>query len=45
MQAVCGDKCVDVSKVRRWVWQLKQEEVREANICDKARFGRRVTAK
>jgi hypothetical protein len=25
MQAVYGDKCVDVSKVRHWVWQFKQE--------------------
>jgi hypothetical protein len=24
MQAVYGDKCVDVSKVRHWVWQFKQ---------------------
>jgi hypothetical protein len=27
MQAVYGDKCVDVSTVRYWVWQFKQEEV------------------
>jgi hypothetical protein len=37
MKAVCGDKCVDVSTVRRWVWQFKEEEVEEANVCDKAR--------
>jgi len=27
MQAVYGDKCVDVSTVRHWVWPFKQEEV------------------
>jgi hypothetical protein len=26
MQAVYGDKCVDVSTVSYWVWQFKQEE-------------------
>jgi hypothetical protein len=25
MQAVYGDKCVDVSTLRHWVWQFKQE--------------------
>ena len=29
-QAVCG-----LSAVRRWVWQFKEEEVEEANVCDK----------
>ena len=38
-----GDKCVDVSTVRRWVWQFKQE-VGEASLCDKARLGRPLTA-
>jgi hypothetical protein len=32
MQAVYGDKCVDVSTVRCWVWQFKQEEVGEAVV-------------
>jgi len=44
MQAVCGDKCVDVSTVRRWVWQFKEEEVEEANVCDKERSEKGVTA-
>ena len=43
-QAVCGDKCVDVSTVRRWVWQFKEEEVEEADVCDKARSEKGVTA-
>ena len=44
MQPVCGDKCVDVSTVRRWVWQFKEEEVEEANVCDKERSEKGVTA-
>ena len=44
MQAVCGDKCVDVSTVRCWVWQFKQEELGEASLFNKAIFGRPVTA-
>jgi len=44
MQAVCGDKCVDVSTVRRWVLQFKQEELGEASLSDKAMLGRPVTA-
>jgi hypothetical protein len=43
MQAVCGDKIVDVSTVRRWVWQFK-EEVEEANISDKVRSEKGMTA-
>jgi hypothetical protein len=39
MQAVCGQK-YDVSTVRCWVWQFKQEEVGEASLYDKARLGR-----
>jgi hypothetical protein len=35
-------KCVDGGKVRRWIWQLKQE-VGEATVCDKATSVRRVT--
>ena len=27
MQAVCGDQCVDVSKVRRWVRRFKDGEL------------------
>ena len=42
MQAVHGDKCVDVSTVRRLVREFKQEEVEEASLCDKARSGRPV---
>ena len=38
MQAVYGSGCVDVSTVRRWVWQ---EEVRGASLCYKERSGRR----
>ena len=36
MQAVHGDKCVDVRKVRRLVREFKQEELEEACLCDKA---------
>ena len=43
MQAVYGDKCVDISTVRLWVRQFKQE-LGEANLCDKAKSGRPVTA-
>jgi len=43
MQAVYGDKCIDVSTVS-WVWQFKQEDAREESLCDKARWGRPVTA-
>jgi len=42
MQAVHGDKCVDVSTVRRLVREFKQDEVGEASLCDKARSGRAV---
>jgi len=44
MQAVCGDKCVDVSTVRCWVWQFKQEELGEASLFNSAMLGRPVTA-
>ena len=44
MQAVCGDKCVDVSTVRHLVWQFKQEKLGEASLFDKAMSGRPVTA-
>ena len=39
MQAVYGDKCVDVSTVIRWVQQVKEEEVGDTGLCDKARTG------
>jgi hypothetical protein len=38
LQAVFGDKYVDVSTIRHWLWQFKQDEVGEA------RLGRPVTA-
>jgi len=44
MQAVYGDKCVDVITIRLLVWQVKQVEVREAGLFDKARLGRPGTA-
>jgi len=37
MQAVHGDKFVDVRKFRRLVREFKQEELGEASLCDKAR--------
>jgi len=36
MQAMHGDKYVDVRKVRHLVREFKQEELGEANLCDKA---------
>ena len=42
MQAVHGDKCADISTIRRLVREFKQEEVGEASLCDKARSGRPV---
>ena len=42
MQAVHGDKCADVRKVRGLVREFKQEEVGEASLCDEARSGRTV---
>ena len=43
MQAMYGDKCIDVSTVS-WVWQFKQEEMGEVSWCNQARSGRPVTA-
>ena len=43
MQAVCGDKCVDVSRVRRWVMRYKDGEMGQADLSDKTRSGRPVT--
>ena len=46
--AVCrqyvGDKCVDVSTIRRWGRQFKEEEVEEANVRDKAMSEKGMTA-
>jgi hypothetical protein len=44
MQAVCGDKCVDVNTVRHLVWQFKQEELGDASLFDKAMLEMPVTA-
>jgi len=44
VQAVYGDKCVDVSTIRHRVQHFKQDEVGEASLFDKARLGRPVTA-
>ena len=44
MQAVYGDQCVDVSTVRRWVRRFKDGELGQADLSDKTRSGRRVTA-
>ena len=43
MQAIYGDQCVDVSRVRRWVRRFKDEELRQADMSDKTRSGRPVT--
>ena len=43
MQAVYGDKCVDVSKVRRWVRRFNNGELGQADLSDKTRSGRPVT--
>ena len=43
VQAVYGDKCVEVSTVGHWVWQFKQEEVGEESLCDKSSSRRSVT--
>ena len=44
MQAVYGDQCVDVSTVGRWVKRLKDGELVQADLSDKTRSGRPVTA-
>ena len=44
MQAVYGDQCVDVSTVRRWVRGFKHGELEHADLSDKTRSGRPVTA-
>ena len=45
MQAVYGDQCVDVSPVRRWVRRFKDGELGQADLSDKTRSGRPVTAR
>jgi len=40
MQAVCEDKCVDVSTVIRWVRHFKEEEGGDVSLCDKEVSGR-----
>ena len=44
MQAVYGDQCVDVSRVRRWIRRFKDGELGQADLSDKTRSGRPVTA-
>ena len=44
MQAVFGDHCVDVSTVRRWVRRFKFGEFGQADLSNKTRSGRPVTA-
>ena len=44
MQAVYGDRCVDVSTVRRWVRRFKEGELGQADLGDKTRSRRPVTA-
>jgi transposase len=43
MQAIYGDRCVDVSTVRRWVRRFKDGELGQADLSDKTRSGRSVT--
>jgi len=40
---VCGDQCVDVSTVKRWVRRFKDGVDGQANLGDKARSGSPVT--
>ena len=44
MQAVYGDQCIDVITVRHWVRRLKDGELGQADLSDKIRSGRPVTA-
>jgi len=44
MQAIYGDQCADVSTVRRWVRQFKNGELGQADLSDKTRSGRPVSA-
>jgi len=40
MQAVYGDRCVDVSTARRWVRRFNDGELGQADLNDKTRSGR-----
>ena len=44
MQAIYGELCVDVSTVRCWVRRFKDGELGQADLSDKTRSGRPVTA-
>jgi len=44
MQAVYGDQCVDVSTVRYWLRWFKDGELGQADLSDRTRSGRPVTA-
>jgi len=44
LQAAYGDQCVDVSTVRQWVRRFKDGELGQADLSDKTRSGRPVTA-
>jgi len=44
MQAVYSDQCVDVNTLRRWVRRFKDGELGQADLNDKTRSGRPVTA-
>jgi len=44
MQAVYGDQCVNVSTVRRWIRRFKDGELGQADLSDRTRSGRPVTA-
>ena len=43
-QAVYGDQCVDVSTIRRWLRRFTDGALEQADLSDKARSGRPVTA-
>jgi transposase len=43
-QAVYGDQCVHASTVRHWVRRFKVGELGNADLSDKTRSGRLVTA-
>ena len=44
MRAVYGDQCVDVSTVRCWVRRFKDGDLGQADLSDRTRSGRPVTA-
>ena len=44
MQAIYGDHCVDVSTLRRWLRRFKNAELGQADLSDKTRSGRPMTA-